>query len=222
MHLLIVEDDPIIARGLQVFLESVNYKVTHASTLAKAFDLFSNEKYNLVVLDLGLTDGSGFSFLSHVRGSNSLLPIIILTAQTDEDSVVKGLQSGANDYMKKPFSNRELHARIQTVLRATPTEESVITFGELQISKEQRSLKINDKSVEINRREFDLLCLLCQKPDAILTRERILTVLDKEGEIFDRTVDSHISHLRSKLRQAGASGIKISSVYGIGYRLEKV
>ena len=92
----------------------------------------------------------------------------------------------------------------------------------MQILKDQRAVKINDKPVELNRREFDLLVLLSLKPDTILTRERILTVLDKEGEIFDRTVDSHISHLRSKLRQAGADGIKISSVYGVGYRLEKV
>ena len=104
MHLLIVEDDPIIARGLQVFLESANFKISHASTLKRAFELFEKEKYNLAVLDLGLTDGSGLTFLGHVRDSGSLLPIIILTAKTDEDSVVEGLQQGANDYMKKPFS----------------------------------------------------------------------------------------------------------------------
>ncbi len=221
MHLLIVEDDPIIARGLQVFLESAHFKVTQASTLARAHELFASEKFNLALLDLGLTDGSGLTFLSHVRGSGSHLPIIILTAKTDEDSVVEGLQKGANDYMKKPFSNRELQARIQSVLRVPTPPENQITFGEMQISKEQRTVKIKDRSVELNRREFDLLCLLAQKPDAILTRERILTVLDKEGEIFDRTVDSHISHLRSKLRQAGAGEIKITSVYGVGYRLEK-
>lgn len=221
MHILIVEDDPIIARGLQVFLESSQFKVSHASTLKRAFEFFEKEKFNLAVLDLGLTDGSGLSFLTHVRDSASQLPIIILTAKTDEDSVVEGLQKGANDYMKKPFSNRELQARINSVLRVPPPSENMITFGELQIFKDQRVVKVKDKTVELNRREFDLLCLLSHKPDTILTRERILTVLDREGEIFDRTVDSHISHLRSKLRQAGAE-IKISSVYGVGYRLEKV
>lgn len=221
MHLLIVEDDPIIARGLQVFLESASYKVTHASTLVRATELFAKEKFNLVVLDLGLTDGSGLTFLAHVRKSGSQLPIIILTAKTDEDSVVDGLQKGANDYMKKPFSNRELQARIQSVLRIPLPSENDLNFGDMHISKEQRLVKIKDRSIELNRREFDLLVLLCQRPDAILTRERILTVLDKDGEIFDRTIDSHISHLRSKLRQAGADSIKITSVYGVGYRLEK-
>ncbi len=182
----------------------------------------SQELTTAVVLDLGLTDGSGLTFLGHVRDSGSLLPIIILTAKTDEDSVVEGLQKGANDYMKKPFSNRELHARINSVLRVPAPSENTVNFGEMQILKDQRVVKINEKPVELNRREFDLLVLLSLKPDTILTRERILTVLDKEGEIFDRTVDSHISHLRSKLRQAGADGIKISSVYGVGYRLEKV
>ncbi|MBL7544117.1 MAG: response regulator transcription factor [Bdellovibrionaceae bacterium] len=222
MHILIVEDDPVIARGLQVFLESAHFDVSHASTLARAFELFAEEKFSLAVLDLGLTDGSGLTFLQHVRDSGSQLPIIILTAKTDEDSVVEGLQKGANDYMKKPFSNRELHARIHTVLRVPSNNDNKIVFGDLQIEKAQRLVKIKDRIIELNRREFDLLCLLAIKPDAILTRERILTVLDKEAEIFDRTIDSHISHLRSKLRQAGADGIKISSVYGVGYRLEKV
>lgn len=222
MHLLIVEDDPIIARGLQVFLESSNIKVSHASTLKRAFELFEKDKFNLAVLDLGLTDGSGLTFLTHIRELGSSLPIIILTAKTDEDSVIEGLQKGANDYMKKPFSNRELHARINSVLRVPPPSENIISFGDLHISRDQRVVKIKDRTIELNRREFDLLCLLCHKPDTILTRERILVVLDKEGEIFDRTIDSHISHLRSKLRQAGADGIKISSIYGVGYRLENV
>lgn len=222
MKILIVEDDPIIARGLQVFLESANFRISHAETLKKAFDFFSTDSFNLVILDLGLSDGSGLTFLTHVRETGSHLPVIILTAKSDEDSLIEGLQKGANDYMKKPFSNRELQARIHSVLRVTPLTENSITFGELQIEKEKRTVKVNDKSIELNRREFDLLCMLAQKPDTILTRERMLSVLDKESEIFDRTIDSHISHLRSKLRHGGAHGIKISSVYGVGYRMEKV
>lgn len=221
MKLLIVEDDPVIARGLHVFLESASFQVSHASTLKHAYEYFEKEKFNICILDLGLTDGSGLTFLTHVRSSDSLLPIIILTAKTDEDSVVDGLQKGANDYMKKPFSNRELHARINSVLRVPIPSENIINFGDLQILKDQRIVKVKDKILELNRREFDLLCLLSHRPDTILTRERILTVLDKDGEIFDRTIDSHISHLRSKLRQAGAA-VKVSSVYGVGYRLEKL
>jgi two-component system OmpR family response regulator len=221
MNVLLVEDDPVLGRGLQVNLELDGYKVFWASSLKEAEQLNRQEKIALVILDIGLPDGSGFDFVTHVRAEGSRLPIIILTAKTDEDSVVHGLQLGANDYMKKPFGNRELMARIKAILREPQTRERQIRFADLVILIEQRSVQMGDKVIDLNRREFDILLHLIERADTIVSRESLLQFLDKEGEIFDRTIDSHISHLRSRLKKAGALSVKISSVYGLGYRLEK-
>jgi DNA-binding response OmpR family regulator len=220
MNILLVEDDPALARGLQLTLEAEGYSIIWAESLRSAFDKNEKEKLGLVILDLGLTDGSGFEFLNKVREAGSRLPIIILTAQSDEDSLVEGLQRGANDYMKKPFSNRELLARIKAVLREPQMRESQTRYGDLLLLHDQRLVKFKDITVEMNRREFDVLFLLVQKVDTIVTREAMMEYIDKEGEIFDRTIDSHVSHLRSRLKAAGVNNIKISSVYGLGYRLE--
>ncbi len=222
MNILLVEDDPALARGLQLTLEAEGYQVIWADSLKSAFDKNRTERLGLVILDLNLTDGSGFEFLNTVRESASRLPIIILTAQSDEESLIEGLQRGANDYMKKPFSNRELLARIKAVLREPQHRESQIRYGDLLLLLDQRVVKFNEITVEMNRREFDILLLLIQKADTIVTREILIEHIDKDGEIFDRTIDSHVSHLRSRFKTVGITGIKISPVYGIGYRLEKI
>ncbi len=221
MNILLVEDDPALARGLQLTLEAEGYSIIWADSLRSAFDKNQKEKLGLVILDLGLSDGSGFEFLSKARGGGSRLPIIILTAQSDEDSLVEGLQRGANDYMKKPFSNRELLARIKAVLREPQIRENQTRFGDLLLLLDQRLVKFKEANIEMNRREFDVLLLLVQRADTIVTREALMEHIDKDGEIFDRTIDSHVSHLRSRFKSSGITGIKISSVYGLGYRLEK-
>ena len=222
MNLLLVEDDPVLARGIQINLETEGYRVFLADSLRTAFAINENEKLSLVLLDLGLGDGSGIDFLIKVRESLSRLPIIILTAKTDEDSVVEALQRGANDYVKKPFGNKELVARIKAVLREPQMRETQTRFGELLLLIDQRIVMYNGKTVEMNRREFDILHLLVQRANTIVSRENILQILDKDGEIFDRTIDSHVSHLRSKFRSSEIADLKISSVYGVGYRLERV
>lgn len=222
INILLVEDDPAIARGLQLSLGAEGYQILWAESLKSAYDKNQNEKLGLVILDLGLADGSGFEFLTRLREEGSRLPIIILTAQSDEDSLVEGLQKGANDYMKKPFSNRELLARIKAVLREPQLRESQTRYGDLLILLEQRVVKFNEMTVDMNRREFDILLMLVQKADTIVTREVLIERIGKDGEIFDRTIDSHVSHLRSRFKAAGITCLKISSVYGLGYRLEKV
>ncbi|MBK9040136.1 MAG: response regulator transcription factor [Bdellovibrionales bacterium] len=222
MNVLLVEDDPALARGIQVILEIEGYRTFWASNLKSAYEINEGEKLGLVILDLGLADGSGFDFLTKVRESGSRLPIIVLTAKTDEDSIVEGLQRGANDYMKKPFGNRELLARIKAILREPQLRENQFRFGDLLLLVDQRVVKYKEKLIEVNRREFDILLFLVQRANTIVNREILLQAMDKDGQIFDRTIDSHISHLRSRFRSANISTIKISSVYGLGYRLEKV
>lgn len=219
--ILLVEDDPVLSRSVQINLETEGYKVITADSLKSAFQMNQSQKMDLVILDLGLPDGSGFDFLSKLREGGSRLPVIILTAQVDEDSVVKGLQLGANDYMKKPFGQRELLARIKAVLREPQTREKQIRFEDILILIDQRKVLFQEKAIELNRREFDILLHFVEHAENIVSRETLLNLFDKDGEIFDRTVDSHVSHLRSRLKAAGVDHIKISSVYGLGYRLEK-
>lgn len=221
MKVLLVEDDPVLARGLEVNLKLESYQVSWAADLKSAEQLESKENFGLMLLDLNLPDGHGFQLLKKIRDKGSRLPIIILTAQTHEDSVVEGLQLGANDYVKKPFGNRELIARIKAILREPLMRETQLRFGDLLLLPGQRVVRHQDKIIELNRREFDILLLLTQRAEAIVSRESLLQNLDKEGEIFDRTIDSHISHIRNSFKKANLTSIKISSVYGVGYRLEK-
>lgn len=221
IEILLTEDDPILGKGLQLSLELEGYKVSWGRSLKEAADLNRAQAFHLILLDLNLPDGNGISFLAALRQSGSRIPIIILTAKTDEDTVVEGLQAGANDYVKKPFSNKELFARIKTALREPHSREAQIRYGDILLLLDQRKAMFGDKEIELNRREFDVLSYFVKHAEAVVTREALLTSLDQEGEIFDRTVDSHVSHVRTRLRQAGVTSLQISSVYGVGYRLEK-
>ncbi len=223
MDLLLVEDDPVLGRGLSINLELSGYKVHWAKSLAEGAETYKNKTLNLIILDLNLPDGNGISFLKTIREANAKLPVIILTAKTDEDAVVEGLQAGANDYVRKPFGQKELLARIQTTLREQPeNKNSQIRYGELLLLPEQRKIMAGEVEVDLHRREYDILSYFIQNAETVVSRQSLLNFLDKDGEIFDRTIDSHVSHVRARLRQAQVKGIQISSVYGIGYRLEKV
>ena len=220
-RILVVEDDPILGRGLKLSLELDGHHVNWARDLRTGSAANANEAFELVILDLGLPDGSGLSLCSSLRDAGSRIPIIILTAKTDEDSVVAGLTAGANDYVRKPFGQKELLARVRTALRAPLLREDQIRFGEVLILKGQRKVMHQEREIDLNRREFDIFALLVDRAEQVVTRDQILNALDKNGEILDRTLDSHLSHIRKKFRSAGVQTIQISSVYGVGYRLEK-
>ncbi len=220
-RILVVEDDPILGRGLKLSLELDGHQVNWARDLRTGSAANANEAFELVILDLGLPDGSGLSLCSSLRDAGSRIPIIILTAKTDEDSVVAGLTAGANDYVRKPFGQKELLARVRTALRAPLLREDQIRFGEVLLLKGQRKVMHQEREIDLNRREFDIFALLVDRAEQVVTRDQILNALDKNGEILDRTLDSHLSHIRKKFRSAGVQTIQISSVYGVGYRLEK-
>jgi two-component system OmpR family response regulator len=221
IELLLVEDDPVLGRALQISLEMEGYHVTWTRDLKSAQLVTEKTKLDLVILDLGLPDGSGISLLKKVRESGSVIPVIILTAKTDEDSVVEGLQTGANDYIRKPFSKKELSARIKTALRELQTRDRQIRFGELVLFPDQRRILFNENEVELKRREYDILCYFIQHAEAVVSREDLIKSFDKDSEIYDRTVDSHVSHVRARLKKAGVMSVQINSIYGLGYRLEK-
>lgn len=219
--ILLVEDDPVIGKSLKVALELEGYETTWCDTLGKAREVAAARTFDLVVLDLNLPDGSGLSFARESRERAPAMPILMLTASGDEASVVAGFEAGAVDYVRKPFGNSELKARIRVVLKEKSTGARPLQYGGVSISKEKRLVKLGEKSLELNRREFDVFTHLLSQAESVVTRDSLLRILDKEGEIFDRTIDSHVSHLRARLRKAGFDAIQISSVYGVGYRLEK-
>jgi DNA-binding response OmpR family regulator len=220
-HFLLVEDDPILGAGIKMNLEIEKYQVSWVKDLTSAREMSNQNQYDLIILDIGLPDGNGLNFCRELRTGGSHFPIIMLTALADEDSVVAGLSAGANDYIRKPFGNRELVARIKTALREPSGRGDQLRFGKIVILKDQRRVQVDDKSVDFNRREFDILTYLVNHGDNIVSRENLLQFLDRDGEILDRTLDSHISHIRAKLKKADVTSVSIASVYGIGYRLEQ-
>lgn len=222
MNILIVEDDPGIARAVGVNLELEGFKHFWASSLKQAHDIESSENLDLVLLDLGLGTESGFDFLKYLRDKSSRLPVIILSAKTDEDSVVKGLELGANDYLRKPFGNKELLARIKTVTNSPKHHDEKISYGGIKILKNKRQVLFGTQDINLNRREYDLFLYMIERAESIVSRNDLLSSINEDGDIFDRTIDSHISHLRKKLRKQNVTQIKIRSVYGLGYRLEKI
>ena len=220
-EVLLVEDDPVLGRGLSVNLEAEGYRVQWVRDLKSASEACAVRAPELLILDLNLPDGNGISLLKSLRKVGSKIPVIILTAKTDEDSVVEGLSSGANDYVRKPFGNKELLARIKTALRDPQSQAPQVRFGDLSVAAEKRKIFFGEKEIDLNRREYDILFYFITHSEAVVTRESLMTTLDKDREIFDRTIDSHVSHVRSRLRHAGVTAVQISSVYGVGYRLEK-
>ncbi len=217
---LLVEDDPVLGKGLQVVLGLEGYGVRVARGVREAAAAVRDGRPDLILLDLNLPDGDGLDFLKDLRDSGSRVPVLILTARTAEDSVVEGLRRGANDYVRKPFSNKELLARIETALRGMGVREGSLSFDRLVLRVDDRKALFDGKDLELKRREFDILRFLIERAGAVVTRETLLQQFDREGETSDRTIDSHVSHIRARLRQAEAKSVQITPVYGIGYRLE--
>lgn len=219
-HILLLEDDPILGKNLKLSLELEGFQVSWAQDIQTAEKIETESSFDLFVLDWNLPDGSGTDFCARIRKKNTLVPILFLTARTDEDSAVKALTLGANDFIRKPFGQAEFFARIRANLKDTHVREEQIRFGDLLVLVSQRRALWNKEPIELNRREFDVLAFLAKKADTVVTREELLAVIDKEGLLFDRTIDSHLSHLRGRLRKAGISQLQIASIYGVGYRLE--
>lgn len=217
---LFLEDDPVLGEGLKLQLELASFEVRWCKTVREGVDAFQREgPFALALLDVNLPDGTGMDLCDVIREKASYLPVIFLTAKTDEDSVVKGFEKGASDYLRKPVGRRELLARINNVLPARKAGQDSWRYADLALSKSQRKLMCGEKEVSLNRREYEIMTCLMQNPESVISRERLLEEIDRGGEIFDRTIDSHVSHIRTKLRKAGFEHVKIESVYGEGYRL---
>nr|BDT28250.1 response regulator transcription factor [Bacteriovorax sp. HI3] len=220
MLVLLVEDDPILGRSIKTTLELESFKVLWCKSVQETHDLIANNEFQCILLDIGLPDGNGISLCKELRKEFQKTPIIFLTAQTDEDSLLMAFDAGGNDFLRKPFSQKELLARIKAHTRDVAGSKSNTAYRDLKIDLEKREVRLGEKQIDLNNTEIQLLYCLSINAEKIVTRDRLMEFLGKGGEIFDRTIDSHISHIRKQLKANEVSKIQIRSVYGVGYKLE--
>jgi DNA-binding response OmpR family regulator len=219
---LVVDDEVKILELVKSYLEANGYAALCAKTGREGMECFEKNQVSLILLDLMLPDFSGEELCKRVR-QESDVPIIMLTARVGEESIIRGLKIGADDYVTKPFSPRQLMARVQAALRRSGgkrTPGNLLSCGELCADTEERVVSRNGKPLSLTRDEYNILTLLMSRPAKIFTREEILEAIkgfDYEG--FDRSVDTHIKKLRAKIEDDPKSPEYIITVYGMGYRL---
>jgi len=218
--ILVVDDDPHIVELAALYLRSEGYRVVSASSGAQALQKVADERPALVVLDLMLPEMDGWEVCRRLR-ADGMLPIIMLTARTDDVDRIVGLELGADDYVVKPFNPRELVARVRAVLRrAIPARvepTAPVQAGPLRMDPARREAHLAERPLTLRAKEFDLLLVLSQHQGVVLSREQLLEQVwgfDYYGET--RTVDVHIAHLRQQL---GGGAVLIETVWGVGYKL---
>jgi len=226
-NILVVEDEQKLNKLISDYLAQEGYKVTSVFTGKDARRILDNQEIHLIILDWMLPDERGLDICKDVR-SNQGTPIIMLTAKSDEFDKVMGLEMGADDYMTKPFSLRELAARIKVVLRRyanysneNSAEEEIIKHGELMVDLNKHSVYIDGKQVKLTPTEFKLLAHLIQKPGRVYSRLQLLETLGEAYEGYERSLDTHMSNLRKKIEKNPNKPKYIITVYGIGYKMEE-
>lgn len=217
--ILVVEDEEKLAQAVALYLRNAGFSVEIALDGQAALESFQRQPPDLIVLDLMLPKVDGWTVCHRIRRSSDV-PIIMLTARVGEPSRVQGLELGADDYLEKPFSLRELVARIQAVLRrAGKKGQSVIRVGDLRIDLEKREIQLRRRKIELTASEFTLLAFLAQHPGRVFTRLQLLDAIrGSTFESLERTVDSHVKNLRKKIERDPQEPEYIQTVYGVGYR----
>jgi DNA-binding response OmpR family regulator len=219
--LLLVDDEPKVIAVMKPFLEEEGFLVLTAATGTEALKMVSQHRPQLVILDWMLPGMSGLDVCRELR-RHSQVPIIMVTAKGDETDRVVGLEVGADDYIVKPFSLRELVARVRSVLRRTQpaTEEArVLRYGSLSIDEAQYRVTMDGREILLTPTEFQILVTLARKPGVVYSRLQLLKAT--MGDVYmnyERTIDSHISHLRKKIEPDPANPVFIQTVHGVGYR----
>ncbi|MCZ0754874.1 response regulator transcription factor [Anoxybacillus sp. J5B_2022] len=226
---LVVDDEPSIVTLLQYNLEQAGFEVITASDGEEGMQKAIREQPDLMILDLMLPKMDGIEVCKQLRQQKMMLPILMLTAKDDEFDKVLGLELGADDYMTKPFSPREVVARMKAILRriqpqAIQTEEETdkMVIGDLTIFPDRYEAYFNSAALELTPKEFELLLYLAKHKGRVLTRDQLLSAVwnyDFSGDT--RIVDVHISHLREKIEQNTKKPLYIKTIRGLGYKLEE-
>jgi DNA-binding response OmpR family regulator len=221
--ILIIEDEPQIVRTLRLYLEQAGFTTAAIYDGREAIPAFRQEKPDLILLDLNLPGQDGIDVCRALR-HESAVPIIMVTARSEETDRLIGLELGADDYVVKPFSPREVVARVRAVLRRVSgglVDVDVVRVGELLIDTAAYRAWLGDSSLDLTQSEFELLLALARNTGHVLSRSRLLE--ESQGiayEGYERSIDQHIKNIRRKMRKAGESNDLIQTVYGVGYRLE--
>jgi DNA-binding response OmpR family regulator len=219
-RILVVDDERPLVESIRFALQREGHEVAEASDGLRALELAQSGQFDLVLLDVMLPGMSGFEVCRFLRQVSDV-PILLLTARSDETDRVVGLDLGADDYITKPFSMRELMARVRAALRRRGLAQTVrVAVGDLVVDPARHEVRCGDRVLALSPKEYDLLETLLRHAGRVLSRGQLLERVwgyDYEGD--ERTVDVHVSWLRRKLREAG-SAVRIEAVRGVGYRLE--
>jgi two-component system response regulator CpxR len=224
--ILLIDDDPKLSRLIKEYLDPMGFSVDIAETGLGGLEKISNKNFAAVILDVMLPEMNGFEVLKEIR-QTSTVPVLMLTALGDESDRIVGLELGADDYLPKTFSTRELLARLRSVIRRSAitreqikNNEAEITIRELIIKPQTRSVTLNSKTLNLTPIEFDLLFCLAAAKDRILSRDFLLDeIVGRNYEVFDRSIDVHISSLRRKLGDNPKQPKFIRTIRAAGYML---
>ena len=227
--ILIIEDHTDLANILSLNLSDLDYKVTYADDGLKGLNYLENESFDLVVLDLMLPGMDGLEICRRIRNQNNYTPVLMLTSKSSEIDRVLGLEMGADDYVTKPFSVRELMARIKALFRRVEAfstssdnmedDRNHIIFGNLEVDIDTHNVLIEGRSVDLTAREFELLHHFVRRPGRVYSRAQLLDMVWGYGhEGYEHTVNSHINRLRAKIEIDPANPEYILTIWGVGYK----
>ncbi len=221
MYILVVDDNPSLQYGLRKVLEEAGYTIFDALSLKEADERLRSYDFDLVLLDWMLPDGSGVEFLGRLRSEGYTRPVLLFSSKNEVSEKVEALDSGADDYLEKPFSNIELLARIRALLRREATrKQSLISIGPMQIDLVRRRVTVDEEEITLSAREYDLLEFMARNSDVVLTRYQLLEHINRDFDTMavSNIVDAHIKNLRRKLGRPEL----IQTVRGVGYVIRTV
>ena len=220
-HILVVDDEPRIAELARDYLERAGFRVDVAGNGADALAMARTRVPDLIVLDLGLPKMDGLDVTRTLR-KHSNVPIIMLTARVDESDKLIGLELGADDYLTKPFSPRELVARVRAVFRRIdigPGQSDVIRALDVTLDVPRMQVRVGRRSIDLTSTEFELLAMMMRQPGRVFTRSQLLDAIrGVEVESFDRAIDAHVKNLRRKIEPDPHNPRYVLTVYGVGYK----
>jgi two-component system, OmpR family, alkaline phosphatase synthesis response regulator PhoP len=225
-RVLVVDDEPEITEILEGYLRKDSFDPVVADTVEAALAEIEQRPPDLILLDIGLPDGSGFDILRKVNEARRI-PAIVLTTRSEEVDRIVGLELGADDYIAKPFSPREVIARVRALFRridavagSVQMPGAVYRIRDLEINEAAHEVRVEGKPVSVRPAEFRILALLARHAGQVLSRGQMLDLLHDDGSIFERTLDRHINHLRHKIEPDPAKPTYLVTVYGVGYKLD--
>jgi DNA-binding response OmpR family regulator len=225
--ILAVDDETKILETVKAYLERAGYRVFCAVNGVEAQDILTRNPVSMALLDLMLPDMSGEEICKRIRsgfydGVERDAPVVMITAKVDEESVVRGLNMGADDYITKPFSPRELTARVGSIMRRARTrvENTLLAISDVVIDREKRIVKRGRERLPFTNNEYRIFELLASRPEKIFTRDEIINRTKNDFDGFDRAIDLHIKNIRKKLGDNPRVPRYIETVYGMGYRVK--